>query len=87
MLTTEEFEKAYGDVELTFSSYYKFAFTFSGTAPDGVTITADLGGNSDDIYRESIDNNEKRKVGVICQTWRKVQAFRGEDLIFNYDDY
>lgn len=54
-LTKEEVLAAYGDVPLTFSHYYKYQFTFSGEAPDGVTIYATFGdGSSDGIYKTSI---------------------------------
>jgi hypothetical protein len=87
MLTVEDFQKQYGDVDLTFDSYYKFTFTFAGTAPDGVRIAAGFGGNSDDIYREDVNNNEKRKLGAIEGTWYKVQAWRGDEQIFDYYNY
>lgn len=41
----------YADVPLRFTEYFKFTFWFAGTAPDGASISAGFGGNSDDIYR------------------------------------
>jgi hypothetical protein len=49
--TREDFIATYGDVPLTFSSYYKYTFEFTGSASDGARVTASVGGNSDDIYR------------------------------------
>jgi hypothetical protein len=34
-MTRAEFYAKYGDVEVTFSSYYKFTFTYAATLPDG----------------------------------------------------
>ena len=53
-MTREEFYAKYGDVEVTFSSYYKFAFTYAATLPDGKRLTVGFGGNSDDIYRHEV---------------------------------
>ena len=53
-MTREEFYAKYGDVEVTFSSYYKFAFTYAAILPDGKRLTVGFGGNSDDIYRHEV---------------------------------
>lgn len=49
-----EAPEAYLDVPLKFASYYKYTFTFEGTAPDGAKIKAHQGGDSSDIYRHEI---------------------------------
>ncbi len=85
MMTVEEFEAAFGDVELTFSSYYKYEFTFTGSKGD-VKISADYGGDSDDIYRYSVRNNEKRNVGNV-KDWNRVVAARGDNTIFEYSNW
>lgn len=53
-MTREEFDAKYGNVEVTFDSYYKFTFYFSGTTPEGVQISGHIGGSADDIYRSDI---------------------------------
>jgi hypothetical protein len=54
MMTKLEFLEKYGEVELSFTSYYKFSFTFAGEAEDGALITASYGGSSDDVYRYAV---------------------------------
>jgi len=51
-LTIEQFLEQYGDVKVKFSSYYKFTFTFIGKIDDDHTVIVNVGGNSNDIYRE-----------------------------------
>ena len=53
-MTREEFYKKYGDVKVTFSSYYKYTFTYSGVLPDGRTISVDTGGDASEIYHDSV---------------------------------
>lgn len=53
-MTREEFYAKYGDVEVTFSSYYKFTFTYSAILPDGNRLTVGYGGNSEEIYRHEV---------------------------------
>lgn len=50
-MTRTEFYEKYGDVEVAFSSYYKFSFAFSAELPDGSLLSCEVGGNSEDIYR------------------------------------
>lgn len=45
----------YGNVPLKFNYYYKFSFTYTGTALDGTIIMATVGGNADDIYRSTVN--------------------------------
>lgn len=71
-ITIDEVVKRYKDTELKFSSYYKFSFTFIGVAEDGVKIVATIGGDSSNIYREEIFNNETRKLGDIVSDWSYV---------------
>lgn len=62
-LSLAQFLQRYGDVEVKFSSYYKFAFTFKGIcASDGKNIAVRIGGDGDDIYRMDISADEKRRV-------------------------
>jgi hypothetical protein len=50
-MSKQEFLEKFGDVKVKFSSYYKYTFTFVGTADDGTQVSVRAGGNSDDIYR------------------------------------
>ena len=50
-MTKEQIIEKYGDVVLDFIGYFKFVLYYSGTASDGATISAHVGGDSDEIYR------------------------------------
>lgn len=64
-LTRQEFLEKYGDVEVTFFSYYKYTFTFTGETPDGHEISVGYGGHSDDIYRYEVFSGETGTVSSI----------------------
>jgi hypothetical protein len=86
-MTNEEFNKTYGDVELTFCGYYKYQFSFTGIAPDGTNITAWYGGSSDQIYRYEVSRNSTQKIGSIEDNWMQVHATQDDTEIFSYHDY
>ena len=54
MKTNQELNEEYGDVLVSFQSYYKYSFAFGGEK-DGHKITAYLGGASHDIYKLSVN--------------------------------
>jgi len=56
VLTQSEFIEKYGDIEMSFTSYYKFCFGFEGKTPTGEIVRISIGGNSDDIYRLEVRN-------------------------------
>ena len=58
-----EIIKRYAEVPLEFSGYYKYTFYFSGVAPDGARLKAEFGGDRDDIYRYSLDADDKHFLG------------------------
>jgi hypothetical protein len=81
-LTREQFIDKYGDVEVRFSSYYKFTFTYSAQLTDGSYLTVSVGGNSDEIYRFKVANNEVVTVrnlnpytGSVYQDRQEVEGF------------
>lgn len=53
-ITYEEFEK-YKDTKMTFKSYYKYVFTFTGTTYDNLDVIAYVGGDMYEIYRLDVD--------------------------------
>ncbi|MCG8673686.1 MAG: hypothetical protein MI867_30140 [Pseudomonadales bacterium] len=61
-MSKEEFLEKHGDVILTFSSYYKYAFSYTAELGNGEKIYASIGGCSDDIYRLEVKNNEQVKL-------------------------
>jgi hypothetical protein len=73
-LTEEQFLEQYGDVKVKLRSYYKFTFTFTGKTKDRITITVAVGGNSDDIYRESIIADQKYRVRELGFSYAKAEA-------------
>ena len=53
-MTKQEFVDKYGDVKVRFSRYYKYVFTFRADLGDGKTLTCDIGGGADDIYKVEV---------------------------------
>ena len=58
-MTENEFYAKYGNVKVKFSSYYKYTFYFVGFTDDGNRVVVEMGGNSDEIYRESVVADEE----------------------------
>lgn len=54
MSDRESFVAKYGDVTLRFTEYYKYTFTYTGTAEDGTVVSASVGGGADEIYRKTV---------------------------------
>lgn len=52
----------YGDVDVKFSSYYKYTFTFTGEF-DGGVVLVEVGGDSSDIYRMEVCSDSSESVG------------------------
>ena len=46
-----DFKEKYGDLEVQFSHYYKYVFTYEGRTETGEFVSISLGGSADDIYR------------------------------------
>jgi hypothetical protein len=61
MMRNEFYEK-YGDVRVTFSSYYKYTFTFTGTTPEGKSLSVECGGDSDEIYQFEVSADDPARV-------------------------
>lgn len=84
-LTREQFLDKYGDVEVTFSSYYKFTFTYAATLPNGQRLTVNVGGNSDEIYRFEVTNNE---VAMVCRLGPYAgTVYQGTEEVESFYDY
>ena len=52
-ISKSTFLEKYGNVEVVFSNYYKYTFTFSGKF-EGNRFVVSVGGTSSDIYRYSV---------------------------------
>lgn len=70
MMTKAEFYEKHGAVEVTFSSYYKFTFTYAAILPDGSRLTCRYGGNAEEIYRHEV-------VAGNTETVLSLQPFEG----------
>lgn len=82
-LTKEQVMERYGKVPLKFSSYYKYTFSYSGTAPDGAVVSASYGGSSDDIYRHQVEADD---VITLEDAWMSASVTKdGEELWSEYE--
>jgi len=86
MLTEKEVVDKYKDTLLSFTYHEKHCFHFKGIASDGAQIVAFIGGCPDYIYREFIENNEKRSLNIPSKNWNFVQIEKDGNLIFDYHD-
>jgi hypothetical protein len=68
-VTREEMMEKYGEVELTFSSYYKYSFTFTGTTPDGIKLMASFGGHAEEIYRREVAADTPETLRYLDPSW------------------
>lgn len=84
-MTREEFYEKYGDVKVTFSHYYKYTFTYSGTLPDGRKIDVDTGGDAPEIYRNSVTCGAEETVKKLYPYAGRV--YDGEQETDSFYDY
>jgi len=63
-VSKDELIKKYGDVELTFTHYYKHTFFYKGKCEDGGTVHFDYTGDGN-IYRDEIYSGEKETLDVL----------------------
>ncbi len=82
----EKILEKYLGVELTFSHYYKYKFTFIGYVKGGIKIVANYGGDYDDIYRFDLKNNQKEMLDG-KDGWTSISIYDGKNLIYNWSDY
>lgn len=83
-ITRQEFLDQYGDSYVTFSCYYKYSFTFTGTLEDGNIITVSAGGDADRIYRLDVNVATPMKVSELDPSYGKVTNM-GKTLAEFYD--
>lgn len=86
-ISREEFNKLYGDVEVEFSTYYKYQFTFAGDAPDGKRLIVTVGGCADDIYKMDVIKGEKVKVREFDAYYAGAYDRNDDEPIHSYSDY
>lgn len=57
-ITREEILEKYGNIQVEFSHYYKYTFTFVGELENGEEVYVDVGGNSENIYKEEVSDGQ-----------------------------
>lgn len=72
----DEFLEKYGDVLVTFSSYYKYCFTYRGVMPDGSDLICHKGDSIDSIYRLEV-NNEPISLGELWPNTVEIRNSEG----------
>lgn len=82
-LDKDEFIKLYGDVVMTFSSYYKYSFCFMGTKDD-LIIHCKTTENKDDCYYLNITNTPKT-LSNIGSMFASGQALKNDEIIHAFD--
>lgn len=84
-MTRAEFYAKYGDVEVTFTSYYKYTFTYAATLPDGKRLTVGYGGSHDEIYRHEVSASLAEKVSSLQPYTGAV--YEGTDEVEGFYDF
>jgi hypothetical protein len=72
-MTKEEFIEKYGDVLVTFSSYYKYSFSFTGTFGDQ-RIEVSIGGLEVGTESRSIRELDPTS-GSVYENGKEVESF------------
>ncbi len=70
MMTVEQVNEKFKDVEVMFNSYYTFTFTFIGKSEDGYEIVCSYEGDSDAIYSFNVTTNPEQFSE--CGRWSNV---------------
>ena len=84
-ISKQDFLDKYGDIEVTFSSYYKYSFTFKGTTDAGEELYVSIGGDSDEIYRMEIMADDPESVRSLDPYQGSVRI--GGELIERFYDF
>ena len=83
--TTEVIEK-FGEIELSFSSYYKYSFNYT-FKDENVEIYGSFGGSHDDIYRYDCSPDKKVKVKDYQTELMSLSIKEKEEIVFDYIDF
>jgi hypothetical protein len=83
-LTEEQFKEKYGEVEVMFSSYFKYTFVFRGDFY-GKEFQVNVGGSSEDIYRFDVRANDPIKIKYLDINY--AQVVENENIIDNCLNY
>ena len=83
-ITKEEFMSLYGGEVVSFTSYYKFEFTYTGVTEGGLFVQVSEGGCSDDIYRVQV-NTKELPVACVQPDWGVVKDLEG-NVVHSFED-
>ena len=82
----KEMLEKFGNVEMVFSSYYKYTFYFKNNGICGnYRFESSYGGISEDIYRCEINNNPIMLKGYE-EEFMTLKIYDGNEVIFEWDD-
>lgn len=56
-MNKQEFIEKYGEIEVTFSSYFKYVFYFRAILPNDHDLLVYIGGKPEYIYRTEVNGN------------------------------
>jgi hypothetical protein len=79
----------YGTVKVTFSSFYKFSFTFTGQTPEGHKLVISVGGCPDEVYRfEVVADHQKTVASLMSEVMVQVATVYDADgtVVASYDN-
>lgn len=85
-MTLEEANELFKEATVRFSSYYKYAFNYSGNH-GGYRLHATYGGTPDDIYRYEVEASKDIKVVPIEANWNWFLVTLGEVEVFSYREW
>lgn len=75
-MTKDEFLDTYKNVEVSFTEYYKYTFTFRGISENGDTIECSCGGTSEEIYRFEVISGKRIPISDLKLDLYKGIVFR-----------
>jgi len=84
--TKEEIIEKFGEIELSFSSYYKYSFNYS-YKDEVIDIYGFFGGGSDYIYRYDCSPDKKVKVKDYGNELMELVIKENGEVVFEYSDY
>lgn len=64
-LTYDEMMSQYGDIELNFSHYHKYEFTYVGDNGQDKTFSAQIGGNGDEVYNLDVSCDDVQSIASL----------------------
>lgn len=83
MLSVSDVYAKYGDVEMKFTSYYKYEFCFEANV-GGITFRGRTGGGPSDIYKLHVTLASTVLVGQFQARMRHMEIWDGSGIIFDW---